>query len=427
MLTDWIRRTGFWMLDALRGGEIRRHYTDVKTRNTLGNPNVEQLEQLLQWSVEQTEFYKGCNAADFGSFPIINKNDIKSRWDDMHAKALLGKPVHYMATSGSTGTPFTMEWDMNKRKRQLAELVYFNELADQKLGQPYVYFRVWTEKNRKSKRELWMQNLTPINILHLDDTTLEEIRQRLKKRPYINSCLAYASTYEYLVRYLRQKGDTPDMFHTKTFISGSEVLGMEMKQMIKDTIGCKVIDRYSNEENGFLAQSEDCSDSFKVNIASFKIEILKQDCDEPAEIGEVGRIVVTDLYSFAVPLIRYDTGDLAIKATEKDGWVTELKTLQGRRVDVIYDTQGRRLTAHTWSVYMWKYEKLKQYQFIQEDAKEYVLKVNGAKGIYTDEELVNHLKSILGDDANVTIEHVDGIPALASGKFKKTVCNYTPK
>ncbi len=216
------------------------------------------------------------------------------------------------------------------------------------------------------------------------------------------------------------------MFHTRTFISGSEVLGMEMKQMIKETVGCKVIDRYSNEENGFLGQSEDCSDSFKVNIASFKIEILKQDCDEPAEIGEVGRIIVTDLYSFAVPLIRYDTGDLAIKAAEKDGWVTELKTIQGRRVDAIYDTQGRRLTSHTWSVYMWKFEKLKQYQFIQEGAKEYVLKVNGAKGVYTDDELVNHLKSILGGDANITIEHVNGIPALASGKFKKTVCNYIP-
>ena len=427
MFTDWIRRTGFWMLDAMRGGEIRRHYSDVKARNTLGTPNVEQLEKLLQWSVEQTEFYKDYNASDLRSFPIIDKNDIKSRWDDMHAQALLGKPVHYMSTSGSTGTPFTMEWDMNKRKRQLAELVYFNELADQKLGQPYIYFRVWTEKNRKSKRELWMQNLTPINILHLDDATLEEIRQRLKKRPYINSCLAYASTYEYLARYLRQKGDTPDMFHTKAFISGSEVLGMEMKQAIKETVGCKIIDRYSNEENGFLAQSEDCSDRFKVNIASFKIEILKQDCDEPAEIGEVGRIVVTDLYSFAVPLIRYDTGDLAIKAAEKDGWVTELKTIQGRRVDVIYDTQGRRLTAHTWGVYMWKYEKLKQYQFIQEDAKEYVLKVNGAKDVYSDEELTNHLKSILGDDADVTIEHVDGIPALASGKFKKTICNYVPE
>ena len=101
-----------------------------------------------------------------------------------------------------------------------------------------------------------------------------------------------------------------------------------------------------------------------------------------------------------------------------------MKTIQGRRVDVIYDTKGSRLTPHTWSVYMWKFDKLKQYQFIQEGAKKYTLKVNGAEGIYSDEELSSHLKTVLGDDAEITIEHVDGIPALASGKFKKTVCNY---
>ena len=272
--------------------------------------------------------------------------------------------------------------------------------------------------------EQWMQNLLPIDILHLDDDNLETIRKRLKQKPYINSCLAYDSTYEYLIKYMRLRGDTQDMFHIKSFVSGSEVLSMEMKKLIKNTIGCMVIDRYSNEENGFLAQSADMSDEFKVNTASFLIEVLKQDSDEPAEIGELGRIVVTDLYSFAVPLIRYDTGDLAVKAAERKGWTTVLKTIQGRKVDMIYDTKGKRLTAHTWSVYMWKFEKLKQYQFIQGSAKEYTLKVNGADGIYTDSEFISHLKSVLGPDAVITVEHTDGIPALASGKFKKTVCNY---
>lgn len=272
-----------------------------------------------------------------------------------------------------------------------------------------------------------MQNLTPINILHLDNEKMEEIRTRLKKKPYINSCLAYASTYEYLVKYLAEKGDTPDMFHTKTLISGSEVLSMEQKKQIKDRLGCMVIDRYSNEENGFLAQSGDLSDEFQVNISGFCIEILKQDQDIPAEIGEVGRVVVTDLYGFALPLIRYDTGDLAVKAVEKDGWTTMLKTIQGRRVDVIFDTKGKPLTSHTWSVYMWKFDKLKQYQFIQESSKQYKLKVNGAKGIYTDEEFRKHLCSVLGADAEIEIEHVEGIPTLASGKFKKTVCNYKPE
>lgn len=58
--------------------------------------------------------------------------------------------------------------------------------------------------------------------------------------------------------------------------------------------------------------------------------------------------------------------------------------------------------------------------------KRYVLKVNGAEGHYTDEEFILHMKQILGQDAEITIEHVDGTPALASGKFKKVVCLYRP-
>lgn len=426
MFNDWIRRTGFWVLDACKGGKVRKNYKEIQYGMEHNILNNVQLKLLLEHAVKNVPFYASQDTQEFESFPIINKNDLKKYWNQFHAANYLGKPVHYMATSGSTGTPFVMEWDMEKRNRQLAELIYFNKIGGQKLGQRYVYFRVWTEKNRKSKKELWMQNLLPINILHLDNSNLEQIRNRLKRRPYINSCLAYASTYEYLTQYVQAYGDNADMYNVKTFFSGSEVLSMEMKKKIKSTFGCKVIDRYSNEENGFLAQTEDISDIFKVNTTGFKIEVLQQDSDEPVHLGEVGRIVVTDLYSFAVPLIRYDTGDLAIKYAEKDGWTTALKSIQGRRVDVIYDTSGKALTPHTWSVYMWKFDKLKQYQFIQEGAKEYILKVNGAEGNYSDDELIEHLKSILGQYANIRIEHVDGIPALASGKFKKTVCNYTP-
>lgn len=39
---------------------------------------------------------------------------------------------------------------------------------------------------------------------------------------------------------------------------------------------------------------------------------LKMDSDEPAEDGELGRIVITDLYNYAFPILRYDNGDTAI-------------------------------------------------------------------------------------------------------------------
>ncbi len=425
MFSDYIRRTGFWIYDKIRyNGEVKKNYIEIKDLLENKKLNKQQLDRLLNHAVKTSEFYKECNPKDITSFPIIDKNIIKSKWNELYSSEYKGKPVHKMSTSGSTGTPFVMDWDIGKRKRQLAELIYLNEIIGQKLGQKYIYFRVWTARNKKSKMELWMQNLVPINILQLNDDNLEKIRKRLKKKPHINSCLAYASTYEQLVNYISSKGDTPKDFHTKVLVSGSEVLSMEMKEKIKDTMGCAVVDRYSNEENGFLAQTRDMSDEFLVNTSGFFIEILKQDSDEPVEIGELGRIVVTDLYSFAVPLIRYDTGDLAILGEKKDTWTTMLKTIQGRKVDLIYDTHGNKMTSHTWGVYMWKFDKIKQYQFIQKGPKEYTLKVNGAKEFYTDEEFVELIKQILGEEAQVTIEHVDGIPSLKSGKFKKTICEY---
>lgn len=426
MIGDWIRRKGYWTLDWLKGGECKKYYDDIKYKNDNRILNVEQLDSLLKHAVSTTPFYKDFDYANIKSFPVITKNDIKSNWEKMHSKDYMGKPIHYMSTSGSTGTPFTMEWDMHKRKHQLAELIYFNEIIGQKLGQRFSYLRIWTSRNKKSKFEQWEQNLVPLDILHLDDENLEKIRVRLKKKPNINMCMGYASTFENIVRYLKRMGDTPEMFPVKVLITGSEVMTLESKEIIKNVLGCKVIDRYANEENGFIAQTDDMSDIFNVNVASFYVEILKLDSDEPVEQGELGRVVITDLYGSAVPLIRYDTGDLAVCNSVKEGWVTSLKSIQGRRVDLIYDTNGKKLTPHTWSVYMWKFDKLKQYQFVQEDAKSYKLIVNGAKGIYSDSELTEHLRSVLGDDAEIDIEHVDLIPTTAAGKFKKTICNYVP-
>lgn len=426
MFGSWVRRTAFWTLDALKGGTIKKHYNDIKYKMLNHTDQSQQLQKLLNHANHTTKFYKNLNVQDFKEFPVLNKQDFKERFDEFQSELFVNKPLHQMSTSGSTGTPFVVNQDMNKRKRTLADIIYFNEIAGQKLGDKYIFFRVWTEKNKKSKLEQFKQNLIPIDILHLDDASLEKIRLLLKHKKSINSALAYASTYEHLVNYLYSCGDTPEMFNIKSFISGSEVLNMNIKQRIKETIGCNIIDRYSNQENGIIAQTDDLSDEFIVNTASYYVELLKLDSDEEAEVGELGRIVITDLYNFAMPMIRYDTGDLAIKCEESKGTVRKFRSVQGRQVDTFYDTKGNKITAHAWSVYMWKFNRLKQYQFIQNGQKDYILKVNGAEGIYTKEELDSTIREIVGQDARIEIQYVDSIPVLASGKFKKTICNFKP-
>lgn len=424
MFGDWVRRTGFWTLDAMRGGEIRKNYLDVKRRMETGSRNEEQLRRLLEHAVNTVPFYSQYAVRDIEQFPIVTKNDFLSDSESMKSTAYRHANKYVASTSGSTGVPFMIEWNMEKRKRQLAEVIYFNEIAGQRLGQLYMYFRGWTEKNRKSKREAWMQNLLPVDVMHIDDKLLEQVTKRLMKKPYVNSCLAYGTTYEHLYRYMKKCGNTADQFHLTTCISSSEALPLNVKCGLKEVAGCKVIDRYSNEENGFLAQSKDCSDVFVVNSASFFVEVLQLNSNEPAQYGELGRIVITDLYNYATPMIRYDTGDLAIKSKEECGWVLELKTIQGRAKDMITDTAGNVISSVSFGNYFWKFNKLKQYQLIQNGRKEYVIRVNGAEGLYTDDMIVQHMRELLGEDAEITVEHVNGIPVLASGKFRKVVNNY---
>jgi len=432
MFGSWIRRTGFWALDALKGGTIRNHYNDIadKMSGSSNDKRKQQLEALLEHAKNTTPFYRKLNSQkplnSIEDFPIVTKMDYKEQFNAFQSEAYSDKPKHQMSTSGSTGTPFTVNQDLNKRKRVLAELIYFNEICGQKLGDKYIYFRVWTDMNKKSRLEQLMQNIIPVDILHLDDASLEEIRCLLKQDKSINSALAYASTYEHLVNYLIACGDNPDMFNIRLFVTSSEVLDMQFKKRIKETIGCDIVDRYSNQENGIIAQTLDMSDEFIVNKSSYYVELLKLDSDENADDGELGRIVITDLYNFAMPIIRYDTGDLAIKCEANYDGANKFKSVQGRRVDTIYDTEGNRLTPISICNYMWGYTKLKQYQFIQEGAKKYTLKVNGEEGVYTKEDFEKTLKGILGSDAEIDIQFVDTIPVLASGKFKKTICNYKP-
>ena len=150
------------------------------------------------------------------------------------------------------------------------------------------------------------------------------------------------------------------------------------------------------------------------------------DTDDPVSVGEPGRIVVTDLFNHAMPLIRYDTGDIGVwKKDAECGWYSQVfSSVQGKIVDYIFDTKGNKKSPHAIGMLMSPFDKLLQYQFVQEGAKQYILKLNGSEGYYGDATFVDLFKNSLGKDAEVVIEHVNEIPVLASGKRKKVVNNY---
>lgn len=144
------------------------------------------------------------------------------------------------------------------------------------------------------------------------------------------------------------------------------------------------------------------------------------DSDEPAEPGELGRIVITDLYNYALPMIRYDNGDMAIcEKKEKDGrYRLYLTELYGRRADIIYDTQGKYVSPFILFNNLAEAEGIKQYRFIQEDETHYTLWLNGEKEKIDSDGIVKLLIPYLGENAELAVDYVDEIPTLNSGKRK---------
>src|SRR5690606_22450004 len=95
--------------------------------------------------------------------------------------------------------------------------------------------------------------------------------------------------------------------------------------------------------------------------------------------------------------------------------------IEGRKVDFIYNTNNELLSPHAITNTMWKYNEVKQFQFIQKSEAIYVMKLNVEKPLISDQEIINDLKKYLGNDASITIEYVKEIPLLSSGKRKKIV------
>lgn len=108
------------------------------------------------------------------------------------------------------------------------------------------------------------------------------------------------------------------------------------------------------KKTGFLLnnKSGDSSRRFYLNEASYFLEVAEIDSDEPAEYGELGRIVITDFFNYAFPLIRYDNGDTCIMQLDEKTKHPYIAQLYGRRLDLVYNTKNDLFFQWYWLEYL---------------------------------------------------------------------------
>jgi len=242
-------------------------------------------------------------------------------------------------------------------------------------------------------------------------------RDLTKFRPHL--LVAYAGSLYTFARFLQEKGWVPDYPRT-ALVSSAEVMTPPMRKLVEEVFRRPVFDRYGNREAGAIAAECGAHSGLHINEEDFLVEIDSADPERTA-----GRVVMTYFRNYAMPLIRYDTGDLARTLSGKCACgrpTARLRQIVGRQSDTIRTAAGKLVHGEFFTHVLYGARQVKEFQFVQETLTQYRLRVV-AEGTDAAEEQRwrDKILETLGPGNELTIEHVSEVPALPSGKRRFTL------
>ena len=425
-----VRRAAFNALDAMKGGVQKKIKTANKEALVKGiTPAYEEerLRAILDYARKNSAFYREhASGPDLTDFPVMTKVRFNENRETVLADPYRGREreLFRLSTSGSTGAPFTVLCDGDKMNRVNMNFMSVMELNGFRLGMKRGEFRVWIEgKNKRSPWVLFKTNLVMIDISNMGDEALKGICETIRAKR-IQVLVAYSSALTALADYLERTGTDRSGWDVEMIFAMGEALPDATYEKIRSLFGFTAVRSYGNNENGFMACQIGGEDGYTCDLYNFYFEMLKLDSDEPAEEGELGRIVVTDYYNRAFPMIRYDTGDTGIyrKTVGPDGRIRgTFEEIYGRRGSLMYNTKGEPLSIHVFmNVLINLEDTVRQAKCIQWEKDRYELLLNADRGRIDEEGVVGLYRGFLGEDAKITVTYVDEIPVEASGK--RLVC-----
>jgi phenylacetate-CoA ligase len=129
------------------------------------------------------------------------------------------------------------------------------------------------------------------------------------------------------------------------FFLGGAPLPPALQRRIEKVWGARVIELYGSTETMLLGTG--CREHvLHLEPALVHAEVLRRGSDEPAEIGEEGRLVVTTLGIEGSPLVRFETGDCVRRLPAcACGDPRPAIVVLGRESEVV-ELAGRRLHAY---------------------------------------------------------------------------------
>ncbi|HKR60142.1 MAG TPA: hypothetical protein VJS64_10450 [Pyrinomonadaceae bacterium] len=413
------------------------------------------LARLLRHAAEHTPFYRESyrklglstndlrTIADLTHLPVIRKSDHRRYSPDYFLAANL--PAYrrlHESTSGSTGEPFQFYLDRESLPVLMANHAFSDDWyglgpfdrsvrfrgprppadASSEDGPFHAKLRRMATSRLQVLYEEWTQER--ISVWEVGSEWAESIYERIEAfHPAF--VVGYASAIATVADELLKR-DLQLSRPVRGVITEAEPLTPARRQLIQQYFGAPIGNRYGLRELGSynLQSCAEEPEQFHVITEQVICEIVRED-GTPAETGEVGHLVFTDLHNFVEPFIRYDSGDLAIAG---DGpcrcgrSLPVIKYLEGRSQECLRTRSGKLIgpvaLGHCLFVYNDYGRWLRHYQLIEEDAGHVRLLVvpNAEFNDDRQRQLRGDLIKLLGEDVHVTIKIVPEIVCERSGK-----------
>jgi phenylacetate-CoA ligase len=243
------------------------------------------------------------------------------------------------------------------------------------------------------------------------------------KRHAPDYLLTYPTNLMALIRHFSAAGERPARLREVRTVG--ETVTPELRAACRASWNVPIVDSYSSQEVGYLALQCPQSGQYHVMAESVLVEILAPD-GRPCEPGETGRVVVSTLHNFAMPLLRYDLRDYAEAGAPCPcgrGLPTIARVLGRSRNMLMLPGGGQRWPLVGFDRYR-EIAPIRQYQFIQHTLEDIEVRLVVDRPLSADEELrlSRVIHSALGHPFRLAYTYfAHEIPRGAGGKFEEFV------
>ena len=396
----------------------------------------EHLAEIIQHSYRTVPYYRRVMGErkltpsdittidDLVKLPILTKDLLREHHAELISSDFPKSKRVYSKTGGTTGKSLSLIADTKTQPRQWAVWWRHRKRFDLELEDEFIVFagRSIVPMSRMAP-PIWRRNRpmrqTYISVHHMTKQNLPALAAYLAKRK-VKYYAGYPSgVYIVAKHFLANNIKLP--YPPAVTTLGAETLLPHQREAIAKAFDCDVTDQYGASEQ--CCNISECENhNYHIDMEFGAIEFLPLAGPDVT----VGRIICTGLWNFAMPLIRYDIGDIAtLPASEAEcpcgRKAPRVEKIDGRIESYIITPDGRQLGRLD---FLFKNTPgIEEAQLVQDDIAAVTIRLvtNYKYDTRQEKQLLADCRHYLGDVIELYIEHLSTIPRTANGKFRQIV------